>query len=235
MMQLRARRRASLLGWLWLVLPTLATLLIALLLQRQRIVPLPQTELPFAAFVTIGVATWQTAMEALNLPLRQLAAQRFAITRLGMPVEAPIVAGLMDLAAHALIRIALLLLLLPFLGVAPGASIVGLPVLLAGLIALPLAIGMVAAPVGLLVEDVGRGLLIIAGLWMIATPVFYPVAGPLMTWNPAAILLESVRSCLTGEVAAAAAWPVAAACVLLLVPAWAWLRLGRRYLIDRIA
>jgi lipopolysaccharide transport system permease protein len=234
-LQLRSRRRASLLGWLWLILPTLATMLIGLALQRQHGLPLPRTQIPYAAFATIGIAVWQCAVEALNLPLRQLSAHRFAITRLHMPVEAPLAAGLIELALNAAIRVGLLLLLLPLLGVSPGATIAALPLALAGLIALCLAIGIFAAPLGLLVEDIGRGLVILAGLWMMATPVLYPIPDALSRWNPASTLVEVARASLTGGEWLNAALPVALASLTLLIASWLWLRLARPYLIERTA
>ena len=234
-MQLRSRRRASLLGWLWLVLPTLATMFIALVLQRQS-VPLPRTQMPYVAFATIGIAVWQCAAEALNMPLRQLSAHRFAITRLNMPVEAPIFAGLIEVALNSAIRSALLLLILLLLGVPPAPTVVGLPLALAALILLAVAIGALAAPVGMVVEDVSRGLAIIAALWMIATPVLYPVPDAVSAWNPAAPLVDSARGSLTGgEFAGTAALPMVFVSLAALFVSWIWLRLARPYLIDQVA
>lgn len=234
-MQLRARRRANLLGWLWLLLPTLLTLAIGISFERRGSFALPDTQIPYAAFVTIGVAAWQSFAEALVMPLRQLQMHRFSITRARMPLEAPILAGVMEVAAGALIRGALLLLILPAFGCVPGLSLVALPVLMAGLVALALFIGLIAAPAGMLVEDAGRALAVLVGLWMIASPVAYPVPPWLWRFNPAAPLLDGIRACLAGFPVIGGAFAAAAVSLFLLLPAWAWLRLSRHHLIDRVA
>lgn len=234
-MQLRARRRANLLGWLWLLLPTALTLAIGMSLQRHGAFPLPRTHLPYAIYATIGVAMWQSLAEAASMPLRQLAMHRFSITRARMPLEAPVLAGLIEVASGALIRAAVLILILTVLGSASVTSLWALPFLLAALIAFPLAVGLVVAPVGMLVEDAGRALVVFLGIWLLLSPVAYPVADSVQLLNPAAPLLEGLRASLTGGTVPTSAFIASGLSLALLLPAWAWLRSSRTHLIDRVA
>jgi hypothetical protein len=60
-------------------------------------------------------------------------------------------------------------------------------------------LGLLLAPFGLLYKDVGRTIALISPLWMLLTPVIYPLpsgaAGTLMAWvNPPAATIHIARS-----------------------------------------
>lgn len=191
--------------------------------------------MPYAAYIVSGLTLWQIFMEALHLPISQLGQNRFALTRLRMPVETALAAGILELMLHTAIRLAMLSLLLLLLGVAPGLSIAYLAVALPGLIALGLAVGLIFAPLGLLVDDVDKGLLIFGGAWFAVSPVLYP-SGSIasLAWNPMIPLLDGARSALTGG-AINASPTVAVLSLLSLIPAWLFLRIARSPVVHRLA
>jgi lipopolysaccharide transport system permease protein len=195
--ELRAGRRQSLLGHAWLLIPAAATALVCSYLQRRGIVTLQETALPYPLFVLAGVLLWQTFTDALNAPLQQLAAMRQLITRSRVPHEAVVAAGAAGALLNAAIRLAVLVLLLPFFGAALGPSLLLLPLGFAALVLLGLALGLLAAPFGLLYGDVGRGLPLVTSFWFFLTPVAYPIAeSSWLRLNPVAPLIDVPRSWL---------------------------------------
>lgn len=195
--ELRARRRQSLLGHAWLLIPAAATALVCSYLQRRGIVTLQETALPYPLFVLAGVLLWQTFTDALNAPLQQLSAMRQLITRSRVPHEAVIAAGAAGALLNAAVRLAVLVLLLPFFGAMPGVSLLLLPLGFITLVLLGLAFGLLAAPFGLLYGDVGRGLPLVTAFWFFLTPVAYPIAGSnWLRFNPVAPLIDAPRSWL---------------------------------------
>src|SRR5262245_15954080 len=65
---LTSRRRRSLFGYAWLLLPAAATTLLCLYLQSRRIFEVGATALPYAIHVLAGMVLWQTFTDALNAP-----------------------------------------------------------------------------------------------------------------------------------------------------------------------
>ncbi|WP_395623534.1 ABC transporter permease [Sphingomonas daechungensis] len=232
-MHLRARRRTNLLWGLWLFLPIVVALLVSVSLQKQKLIP--QTDVPFAAFVTIGVAAWQTFAEALMMPLRWLASHRALIVRTRMPMEAAILAGLLEIGSGVALRLLCIAAALPLLHASPGVSVVGIPLVLMGLAAIGLAIGLMVSPLGLLVEDAHRATMILLGLLVMLTPVAYPLDDSITRWNAIAVLIEGMRAGLTGTQISKAAILISTLSLLALLPAWIWFRLSRSSLIERVA
>jgi len=65
------------------------------------------------------------------------------------------------------------------------------------------AFGLIISPIGALYGDISRAIPIVAGFWMLLTPVVYPpriegLAGILSRWNPVSPLITTAREALTG-------------------------------------
>lgn len=234
---LSAGRRRSLFGYLWLLLPAASTALIGVYLQSRQIVTIAPTVLPYAVHVLAGMVLWQTFLDAFNAPLQQLWAARQLITRSALAHEAVLLAGLLDVALNSAVRLAALGLALAAIGFAPhGAAFALFP---AGMLALALlgtALGLAVAPLGMLYDDIRRGLAVVTTLWFFLTPVLYVAAsaGPLRL-NPVTPLLETARAALIGPQLAPGVVLVAAGAGLLLVAAWLGYRLARPHIVERLA
>jgi lipopolysaccharide transport system permease protein len=231
----RVRYRRSLLGYLWLLLPAVATTLVCVELQSRRLVAVGASELPYALHVASGIVLWQLFVEALNAPLTHLKASRQIITRSRVPHEALILAGAMEVALNAAARLIVLVPVLWAFGVAPQGAMLAVPMGVLALMLLGLAIGLLLAPWGLLFEDVARALMLFVGLWFFLTPIIYagPVEGALR-WNPVTPLLETTRSWIAGGGAAPGFWGVAAGALVGLGAAWLLYRLARPHVVARL-
>jgi lipopolysaccharide transport system permease protein len=232
---LRVRYRRSWLGYVWLLLPALGTAALAAFIQSRRIVSFAPTELPYPLFVLAGIILWQLFGEALNAPLQQLQAGRQLVTRSRVPHEALIAAGALEVVLNAGIRLVVLLAALAWFGVVPGAGLLLVPAGMAALLVLGLALGLLLAPLGLLYDDIGRGLTLVLSFGFFLTPVVYPIpAGSLLRFNPLAPPIDTVRHGISGAGAAPGFLAVAAGAVLLLAVAWFCYRLARPHFTARL-
>lgn len=232
---LATRYRRSFLGYLWLVLPALATTATCAYLASHRVIAVPATGAPYPLFVLCGVCLWQVFVEALNSPLQELNAQRQLITRSRAPHEAVVLAGAMSVALNSVIRLVLVILALVAFGAPVGPSLLLAPIGLLALILLGLALGLVLAPFGLLYDDVGRGLTLVIGFGFFLTPIIYPEpAGGLLRLNPVTPILSSTRSWLLSEPADHRFILIAGLTLAGLVVSWLAYRIARPHLVARL-
>jgi lipopolysaccharide transport system permease protein len=232
---LRVRYRRAWLGYVWLLLPALGTAALAAFIQARRIVDFAPTELPYPLFVLAGIILWQLFAEAINAPMQQLQAGRQLVTRSRVPHEALLAAGLFELLLNAAIRLAVLAAALVWFAIPFAPAMLLVPLGVAALAMLGIALGLLLAPLGLLYDDVGRGTAMLLGFGFFLTPVVYPIpaASPLR-FNPLAPVIETVRSWLTGGGPVSGFYAVAAAGALLLLCAWLFYRLARPHFVSRL-
>jgi lipopolysaccharide transport system permease protein len=231
----RARHQRAGLGYLWLVIPSLATTAIAVYLQSRGVIAVGATGIPYPAYALTGIVLWQVFTDALGSPLRQFDAGRQVLTRSRVPLEALVLGGLMDVALDCAIRLLALAGALVLLGVTPGASVWLAPLGIVALALFGLALGLLMSPVGMLYDDVGRGLTLVTGLWFFLTPVLYPApAAGALRFNPVTPLLESARAGFTGGPPSEGFILVTMISAVALAGAWFLLRLARPHVIARL-
>jgi lipopolysaccharide transport system permease protein len=232
---LRGQHRRAWLGYVWLVLPAAMTAALCAFVQSRRIVAVGATDLPYPMFVLAGMVLWQSFLDALNAPLEQLRAAQPLVTRSDIPHEAVIGAGFLLAALNATIRAAVLGAALLVLGAPLAPAALLFPLGLASLLLLGLAAGLLAAPFGLLYDDIGRAIFLGSALLFFFTPVAYPLprVAP-FSWNPVAVLMDSARGWLTGAPARPGAIAVAAVSAFALVAAWLFYRLARPHVVARL-
>jgi lipopolysaccharide transport system permease protein len=232
---LRVRFRRSWLGYVWLLLPALGTAAVAAFIQSRRIVSFPPTELPYPLFVLSGFVLWQLFVEALNAPMQQLQAGRQLVTRSRVPHEALVLAGVFELLVNAAIRLVVLGAALAAFAVPFAPSMLLVPLGMAVLAVLGLAVGMLLAPVGLLYDDVGRGLTMLLSFGFFLTPILYPFpAGSPLRINPLLPIFDTVRNWLAGGGLAPGFWAATATGAALLILAWLFYRLARPHFVARL-
>jgi lipopolysaccharide transport system permease protein len=232
---LRSQHRRAWLGYLWLLIPALATAGLCAVIQSRRIVAVGATELPYPLFVLSGMVLWQAFLDGLNAPLEQLGRARQVITRSAAPHEAVIGAGILQALLGIAIRLAVLVAVLLLFRVPLAAGAALFPLGLLALLVLGLAVGLLAAPLGLLYDDVGRALFLGTALLFFLTPVAYPLPNDgVFRLNPVAILLNAARGWLTGGGFDPLFPLVTGLAAAALVLAWLFYRLARPHVIARL-
>jgi lipopolysaccharide transport system permease protein len=237
-----AQYRQAFLGVLWAFILPVANTLTWIFLSRAGVVAVGETTLPYPVYVFAGSMLWAILMDAINAPLQQTTAAKAMLAKLNFPREALIVSGICQTLFNAGIKVALLLAVLPFMGIALGWHLLLLPVGLLSLVLVGTAIGLLLTPVGILYSDVGKGLPLLMQFLMYVTPVVFPMpkeglAANIFSLNPLTPIIMTGRDWLTGVAPEhlLAFVAVNLATLLLLLCVWTVFRLAMPILIERMS
>jgi lipopolysaccharide transport system permease protein len=194
--------RESLLGPLWAFIPAMVTAALVILANRANVIRIGNTDIPYPAYVTFSMMLWQTFVEALNAPLTALKSDRAMLTKLNFPVEALILTKLGEVLFSFAIRLILIIGLFLFYQVSIGWNVFLAPFTLCLLILLGTSFGLVLGPFSVVYQDISRGLVILTGFWLLATPVLYPTPekslfAVIVKFNPVTPILVSTRELAT--------------------------------------
>ena len=238
---LRSQYRQSFLGYLWILLPPVATMLLWVYLNWSKTLAIGHTEIPYPVYVLTGTMLWQLFVDALYCPINQLGASRNLITKVRLPHEAILFSGLGVIVFNFVVRFVILFaaLLVFHCPITSGLLLVPSGVLILAL--LGLTIGLFLTPIGLLYQDISLGLTMVMSFAFFITPIVYPVptkwpASLLATLNPVTPPLETTRNWLAlGPVAPADGfYAVTAVTLVLFVVAWFAYRLATPHFVARL-
>jgi lipopolysaccharide transport system permease protein len=240
---LQAQYRQSWLGYVWLLLPPLATALTWIYLNRANILDVGQTAVPYPVYVLTGTLLWQTFAEALNCPIRQLTASRDILTKTRIPHEALLLAGIIEVLFNFVVRFGVMLPALIWFEMPLSLSMILAAFGVLSLLLVGLSVGLLLTPLGLLYQDVSRSLSIFVGFWFFLTPVIYPPpsvggAALVVMLNPVTPLLITTRDWLTLGASVRSPAPgfmvVTGLSLLCFVVGWLCYRLAKPHLTARL-
>jgi lipopolysaccharide transport system permease protein len=237
-----AQYRQSVLGVMWALINPLTTTAVWLFLSTSRLVQVADTGLPYPVFVFTGTLLWSILIDSFNAPLGQVNGNRALLAKINFPREALILTGIYQTLFNAAIKLGILLLVLPFLGIHPGWGGLLIPVGILALVLTGTALGLAITPLGVLYGDIGRGMGLVTQFFMYISPVVFPLAtsgwtGTVMRLNPLTPLILNARAWFTGQPPQLLGeWALAmggSAVLLLLV--WMVYRLAMPILIERMS
>jgi lipopolysaccharide transport system permease protein len=199
----RVRYKQTALGAAWALLQPLLTMLVFSVFFG-RLAGVPSDGLPYPVFAYCGLLPWQLFSFALGSSATSLVANERLVTkvyfpRLILPLAA-VLAGLVDFA----IAFALLVPLMLWYGVAPGAAVVALPLFVLLAVGAAVAVGLGLCALNVRYRDVRYALPFLTQFWMFATPIAYPASlvpaayRPWLGLNPMAGVVEGFRFSLLG-------------------------------------
>jgi lipopolysaccharide transport system permease protein len=203
--ELKGRYRRSALGIVWAVLPPI--FYAALFMVLQGILHISTGDVPYVLFAYAGLVPWAFFVNAVNRCGGSVGAnagivKKVAVPRVVFPVTA-VVTALADFAVSGI----LLAALLAWFGKSAGAYLLWLVPLLVVTMLFALGCGMIVAALGTFLQDVLFGLPLLVQLWMLATPIMYPLDQvpsswmPLYVLNPMVGIIEGFRAVLIGGAA----------------------------------
>jgi lipopolysaccharide transport system permease protein len=198
-----AQYRQTALGILWAFILPLANTLTWIFLNSSGVVAVADTALPYPVYVFTGTMLWAIFMDAVNAPLQTTIAAKSMLTKLNFPREALLVSGVYQTLFNAGIKVALLLAVLPLMGIDLGWSLLLFPIALLSLVLFGTALGLLLTPVGVLYTDIGKGLPLLMQFLMYLTPVVFAMpkegaAALIFTLNPLSPIILTARDWLTG-------------------------------------
>lgn len=239
---LTALYRQSLLGFSWALLPPLATAALWIFLRSNNVVSMEETGTSYPIFVLSGTMLWQVFSDAILAPLTQVTENKVMLSKINIPREGLLLSGLYHLIFNTFVKI--ILLGFVFLALHQKVSLSGLAFVPVGLFAIGLAgfsIGLLLTPLGMLYQDINRGLGVLLPFFMYLTPTVYPapregVIGLVMKFNPIATFITQTRNGLTAQPLydVLLFWVYVAGFTLLLLISLVAYRLAMPMIIERI-
>lgn len=239
---LSAQYRQSFFGILWIFIPPIVTSLIFIMLQSRNIINFGETQISYPAYVIIGTLLWQIFVDGLNAPLKAATAAQPLLAKINFPHEALLVSSFYMVAFNALVKFAIIIVVVFFFRLTPTWEILLSPIFIFLLILLGLAVGILLTPIGLLYTDIASSLPILVQLAFFITPVVYqvPTTFPFSligVLNPVSPLLTAARDLLT--LGSTSNWTaplvVAGITILLLFIGWAYFRVALPIIIERMS
>lgn len=237
-----AQYRQSCLGIAWAFLPPIVMATGFTLANNANVINVGETDLPYPAYVMFSTALWQTFVEALNAPMQAVTVAKPMLARVNFPREALILAKLGEVFFNFAIKLILIVALFIWFRVSVSWTVILSPVALIHLVSLGTFIGILLAPLGVLYQDVSKGITLVTGFWLFLTPVIYPVPtegtfGFLVKLNPVTPLLVTARELATTGVISDPYrfWLVSVISLIGLLITWVIFRLAMPFVVERVS
>jgi lipopolysaccharide transport system permease protein len=171
----RVRYAQTFVGAAWALIEPFITV-VAFTLIFNRLAGLESGDIPYPLYTFAAMLLWIFFGRSLRDVTKSCVAnaavvRKIYFPRLVMPVAA-LLASLIDLAC----AFVMYLLLMAYYGVAPTINLLALPlwIVLAGLTSL--GIGLILSAVNVRFRDISQALPFLIQIWLLATPVAYPLA-----------------------------------------------------------
>ncbi|MDZ7961997.1 MAG: ABC transporter permease [Aulosira sp. DedQUE10] len=237
-----AQYRQSFFGIAWAFLPPIIMATGFTLAHDANVINIGTTDLPYPAYVMFSTVLWQTFVEALNGPVQAVSVAKPMLARVNFPREALILAKIGEVFFNFAIKLILIVALFLWFKISVTWTVILAPVALINLVLLGIFFGLLLAPLGVLYQDISRGLSLITGFWLFLTPVVYPVPkqgifGVLVQLNPVTPLLVTARElATTGVISNPYRFLIVSAITLGgLIITWIIFRLAMPFVVERVS
>jgi lipopolysaccharide transport system permease protein len=237
-----AKYRQSVLGIAWAFIPPIAMAVGFTLASEANIVNVGKTDFPYPAYVMFSTALWQTFVESLNGPVEAVTKAKPMLARVKFPREAVILAKVGEVFFNFMIKLVLIIGLFIWYRIPVSWTLIIAPVALVHLIMLGTLFGTLLSPLGVLYQDVQKGLTMVTGFWLFLTPVVYSVPesglfGFFVQLNPVTPLLVTTRELATTGIISepVSFWVVSVLTWIGLFLTWIAFRVALPYVIERVS
>jgi lipopolysaccharide transport system permease protein len=200
---IKVRYKQTLLGVAWVVLqPVLTTLVFTIFLGV--LLRVPTNGPPYLLFVYSGLLMWIFFSSAITASSTSLVTNAQLLTKVYFPRSLLPVAAVAGRLLDFTIGFVILIVLMFYYGVRPTSSLFLLPLMIALMTLLTLAVGMITSALNVKYRDVGVLIPVLLHLWMYASPVVYPASLVPGRWrqlydlNPMVGLIGGFRTAVLG-------------------------------------
>ncbi|MBL8873639.1 MAG: ABC transporter permease, partial [Planctomycetaceae bacterium] len=199
----KATFRGSFLGWLWIILPTLANSLVWIFLSGSNVININTGSIPYPIFVLTGNLLWTAFSLCLTSGLGVLQEAQGTLSKVNFPHESLLLVALYKTALNVGITMLLLPPLLLLYPVEARWEILLFPVGVLVTMFCGLSVGLALLPFAALFQDLSRAVHLGMRFGFFLTPVVFPLpssgtARYLMDWNPVTSLIVTSRAWLLG-------------------------------------
>lgn len=200
---IKVRYKQTVLGAAWAIIQPLMTMVVFSLFFG-RLAKVPSDGIPYPIFSYAALVPWTFFSNGLTQSTSSLVGgqnliKKVYFPRLVLPIAA-VLSGIVDFALAFTVLLGLML----FYGMTPGAAIILLPPLLLLAFITALGVSLWLAALNVEFRDVRHTVPFIAQFWMFATPIAYPSSllpeawRPVYGLNPMAGVVEGFRWALLG-------------------------------------
>jgi lipopolysaccharide transport system permease protein len=194
------RYKQTVMGFGWAVfMPLVNTAVFSVIFMRVATI---QTPVPYPLFAFSGLLTWNFFASALKFAVGSMTSNYNLVTKVYFPREvlpfSAVIVCFVDFAIASLMLVAMMI----YYGIAPGASIIMLPVVVVVHLAFTAGVSLLLAMSNLFYRDVKYIFEIVLTVWMFATSVLYPVElvggrlASVMRMNPMTPVIDAYRQVL---------------------------------------
>jgi lipopolysaccharide transport system permease protein len=198
---IKVRYKQTILGGLWAILQPFMSMVVFTIFFG-ILAKIPSDDLPYPIFVYTALLPWQFFSNGMSNAGNSLIASSHLISKVYFPriiiPAASLGAGLLDFC----IAFTILILMMLYYGIFPGASILLLPFLMFMITISAIGIGMILSALNVAYRDFRYVIPFLVQFWLFATPVIYPSSIVPDNWrwliniNPMAGLITAFRSSL---------------------------------------
>ena len=171
-----AQFRQSFLGYLWIILPPVATTVVFALLRQANLlnVPLAEGAMPYALFSLIGLTIWGGFTQFTTAATNSITSGGNLVARVYFPREVLVLSSIGNALINLIIRFGVILLTFVAFSYMPSWKIIFVPILLLPMVALAVGLGMFFAPVNTMMNDMSRVLEFVFQFGMFIVPCVFP-------------------------------------------------------------
>ncbi len=200
---IKAQYRQSYFGFAWAFVPAVLTSIGLTLARNTGVINIADTDLPYPAYVMFSMALWQTFVDALSAPVKEVNSAKGILAKIKFPRESLILSALIKVSFNFSIKLVLIVGLFLWFRMPVAWTVVLAPLALLHLLLLGIGFGLLVAPIGALYQDVQKVIQMLITPWLLITPVIYPPPesgffAQLVNLNPVTPLLVMTRSLVTG-------------------------------------
>lgn len=239
---INAKYRQSFLGILWAFIPPIVAAVGLTFARSSGVINIPDTALPYAAYVMFSMTLWQTFVESLTGPISAIADAKTMLVRINFPREALIIAQLGELFFNFSIKLVLIVGLFIWFQIPITWSVLLAPVALVHLIVFGTTIGLFLATAGAVYQDFSKVTPLLTSFWLLLTPVIYPTPsggafGKIVELNPVTPLLVTTRELATTGIVSDphGFWVSSMIGFVGLLFSWLIYRLALPYVVERMS
>jgi lipopolysaccharide transport system permease protein len=200
---LKVRYKQTVLGAAWVVLQPVSTTIIFTLFLT-KMLHVPSANVPYPLFLYAGLLLWTFFSNAILGCAYSLVANTHVLTKVYFPRLLFPCAAIGVRLVDFIIASGVLVALMIYYGVPLTRSVLLMPLIIAEVTLLALALGIGAAALNVMYRDVGTVLPVLLQLWMFLSPIVYSLTVVPHQWqwlyrlNPVVGIVECFRAALFG-------------------------------------
>jgi len=171
---IKAMYRQTMFGYFWAVFAPLVTSLTFIILNQANVMQVGVITVPYPVFVISGTIFWTLFTNSLNAPLNTMAANKSLLSKINFPKEAIILSAVGQTLFTFSIKLFMLFVVMLIYSVPFNYYTLLIIVPIFGLITIGTLLGLLIAPIGMLYQDIQKGILSLISIMMFFTPVLFP-------------------------------------------------------------